>query len=179
MNDLQVYQSADGAIQLSVKVDDDSIWLTQNQMADLFDTKRPAITKHLGNIFKSEELQKDSVSSILERTASDGKKYKTKHYNLDTIISVGYSVNSKKAAQFRQWATRTLKQHLLAGYTLNEKRLAENATELQKALELVTRAAVLPQYSEMGAGLVDIIAKYTKTFLWLQQYDEGLLTPRF
>ena len=92
------------------------------------------------------------------------------------MISVGYRVNSKKATQFRQWATKTLKQHLLAGYTLNEKRLAENATELQKALELVTRAAALPQHSEMGAGLVDIIAKYTNTFLWLQQYDEGLLT---
>ena len=76
MNDLQIYQSADGAIQLSVKVDDESIWLTQNQMADLFDTKRPAITKHLGNIFKSEELNIDSVSSILERTASDNKIYK-------------------------------------------------------------------------------------------------------
>lgn len=176
MDDLQVYQGDDGALTLNVAVNEDSIWLTQQQMADLFDTKRPAITKHLGNIYKSGELEKESTSSKMEHMAQHGQTYKTQLYNLDAIISVGYRVNSKRATQFRQWATRTLKQHLLKGYTLNEKRLAENATELQKTLELTTRVASLPQNKEQGAGLVNIIAKYTNTFLWLQQYDEGLLS---
>lgn len=176
MDQLQIYQSDDGALELSATVKDESVWLSQQQMADLFDTKRPAITKHLGNIFKSGELDRESTCSILEHMADHGQKYKTQIYNLDAIISVGYRVNSKKATQFRQWATKTLKQHLLDDYTLNQQRLSENATELQKALELVTRAAALPQNQEMGAGLINIIAKYTNTFLWLQQYDEGLLT---
>jgi len=101
MNELLVYQSEDGALSLNVAVKEQSIWLTQQQMAELFDTKRPAITKHLGNVFKSDELVENSVCSILELTASDGKNYKTKHYNLDAVISVGYRVNSKRATQFR------------------------------------------------------------------------------
>lgn len=176
MDELQIYQSEDGALSIDVRVDNETIWLTQSQMAELFDTKRPAITKHLGNIFKSDELPESSVCSILELTAADGKVYRTKHYNLDAIVSVGYRVNSKKATSFRQWATRTLKQHLVNGYTLDKKRLTENALELQKALELVKRTSALPTHQAMGAGLVDIITKYTNTFLWLQQYDEGLLT---
>ncbi len=176
MDELQIYQSEDGALTLDVRFQSETIWLTQNQMADLFDTKRPAITKHLSNIYKSGELSKESTCSILEHMADHGQKYKTQIYNLDAIISVGYRVNSKKATSFRKWATRTLKQHLVQGYTLDKKRLSENALELQKALELVKRASALPTHQAMGAGLVDIIAKYTNTFLWLQQYDEGLLT---
>jgi prophage maintenance system killer protein len=176
MDELKVYQSEDGSLELNIMIKNDSIWLSQGQMAELFDTKRPAITKHLSNIFKSGELDKESTCSILEHMADHGQKYKTQIYNLDAIISVGYRVSSKKATRFRQWATKTLKQHLVSGYTLNDKRLSENASELQKALELATRAAALPDSNHLSAGLVDIIAKYTNTFLWLQQYDEGLLT---
>lgn len=176
MNELQIYQSDNGALQLGVLVKDETVWLSQGQLCDLFGRERTVITKHVNNIFKDGELERESVSAKFAHTADDGKTYQVQHYNLDVIISVGYRVKSQQGVKFRQWATSSLKQHLLAGYTLNEKRLAENATELQKALELVTRAAALPQHSEMGAGLVDIIAKYTNTFLWLQQYDEGLLT---
>ena len=176
MDDLQIYQSDDGALLLDVTVKEDTVWLSQNQLCELFGRDRTVITKHVNNVFKEGELDKDAVSAKRAHTADDGKIYQVQHYNLDVIISVGYRVKSKQGVRFRQWATKTLKQHLLSGYTINEKRLAENATELQKALELVTRAAALPQHSEMGAGLVDIIAKYTNTFLWLQQYDEGLLT---
>ena len=176
MDDLQIYQSDDGALLLDVTVKEDTVWLSQNQLCELFGRDRTVITKHVNNVFKEGELDKDAVSAKRAHTADDGKIYQVQHYNLDVIISVGYRVKSKQGVRFRQWATKTLKQHLLSGYSLNEKRLAENATELQKALELVTRAAALPQHSEMGAGLVDIIAKYTNTFLWLQQYDEGLLT---
>lgn len=98
-----------------------------------------------------------------------------KYYSLDVVISVGYRVKSVQGVKFRQWATRTLKSHLLKGFTINENRLHENASELEKALKVVRRAASLPRSIEFGAGLVDILARYTSTFLWLQQYDEGLL----
>ena len=114
------------SISLQVKIDasHDTVWLTQQQIADLFGTKRPAITKHLRNIFNSGELDQNSVSSILEHTASDGKTYKTQFYNLDAIISVGYRVNSINATAFRRWATRVLKNYLLKGYSVNQQLLA-------------------------------------------------------
>lgn len=113
-------------ISLQVKIDasHDTVWLTQQQIADLFGTKRPAITKHLRNIFNSGELDQNSVSSILEHTAADGKTYKTQFYNLDAIISVGYRVNSINATAFRRWATRVLKNYLLKGYSVNQQLLA-------------------------------------------------------
>ena len=121
-NKIQLFTASDGSISLEVSLEQDSVWLSQAQMSDLFGTKRPAITKHLGNIFKSGELEEKAVCSILEHTAQDNKNYKTKFYNLDVIISVGYRVNSLRATQFRQWATKTLKQHLIQGYSLNKKR---------------------------------------------------------
>lgn len=113
-------------ISLQVKIDasHDTVWLTQQQIADLFGTKRPAITKHLRNIFNSGELDQNSVSSILEHTAADDKKSKTQFYNLDAIISVGYRVNSINATAFRRWATRVLKNYLLKGYSVNQQLLA-------------------------------------------------------
>ena len=114
------------SIKLEVKVDagHDTVWLTQQQIADLFGTKRPAITKHLSNIFKSGELEQNSVSSILEHTASDGKVYKTQFYKLDAIISVGYRVNSVNATAFRKWATNVLRNFLLQGYSVNRHLIA-------------------------------------------------------
>ena len=114
------------SISLQVKIDasHDTVWLTQQQIADLFGTKRPAITKHLRNIFNIGELDQNSVSSILEHTAADGKTYKTQFYNLDAIISVGYRVNSINATAFRRWATRVLKNYLLKGYSVNQQLLA-------------------------------------------------------
>ena len=114
------------SISLQVKIDasHDTVWLTQQQIADLFGTKRPAITKHLRNIFNSGELDQNSVSSILEHTAADGKTYKTQFYNLDAIISVGYRVNSINATAFRRWATRVLKNYMLKGYSVNQQLLA-------------------------------------------------------
>jgi len=106
---------------LEVRLAEKTVWLRQEQIASLFGTQRPAITKHLMNIFKTKELDKDSVSSILEHTAADGKVYKTKFYNLDAIISVGYRVNSTQATQFRIWATDVLREHLLDGYSLIKK----------------------------------------------------------
>ena len=126
-----IFTLQNGEDSIEVKVFDESVWLTQNMIAQLFDVQRPAITKHLKNIFESGELEEKSVSSILEHTAKDGKNYKTKYYNLDAIISVGYRVNSKKATQFRQWATQVLKEFAIKGFVLDKKRL-ENGTFLNE-----------------------------------------------
>ncbi len=121
-----VLYQPDESVRIEVKLDatHETVWLTQQQIADLFGTKRPAITKHLGNIFKSGELNQNSVSSILEHTASDGKVYRTQFYNLDAIISVGYRVNSINATAFRKWATGVLKDYLLKGYSVNQQLLS-------------------------------------------------------
>jgi len=124
-----IFTSQSGENSIEVQVFEESVWLTQTMIAQLFDVQRPAITKHLKNIFESYELDENSVSSILEHTANDGKTYNTKYYNLDAIISVGYRVNSKKATQFRQWATRVLKEFAIKGFVLDKKRL-ENGSFL-------------------------------------------------
>ena len=116
-----IYQTKDGKTSIDVKLEDETVWLTQAQIAELFETKRQAITKHLKNIFQSGELNENSVCSILELTASDGKSYKTKTYNLDAIISVGYRVNSKNATLFRRWASQVLKDYLLKGHVINQR----------------------------------------------------------
>ena len=128
------------SLQVRLDTDQDTVWLTQQQIAELFGTKRPAITKHLGNIFKTGELNQKSVSSILEHTAADGKTYNVQYYNLDAIISVGYRVNSLNATAFRRWATSVLKEHLLKGYSINSQLIAlqertdERITDLQQQL---------------------------------------------
>ena len=107
-------------IKLEVRLENDTVWLTQQQIADLFGTKRPAITKHLANIYKSGELEENSTCSILEHMGNDGnQRYTTKNYNLDAILSVGYRVNSRNATLFRQWASKILKEYLLRGYSVN------------------------------------------------------------
>ena len=112
------------SIEVKLDVEYDTVWLTQQQIADLFGVKQPAISKHLNNIFREGELDKNSVHSILEYTATDGKVYKTQFYNLDAILSVGYRVNSINATAFRRWATGVLKKHLLRGYSVNQQFLA-------------------------------------------------------
>lgn len=111
----------DESVRMEVRIEDETVWLTQAQIAELFETKRQAITKHLKNIFQSGELNENSVCSILELTASDGKSYKTKTYNLDAIISVSYRVNSKNATLFRRWASQVLKDYLLKGHVINQR----------------------------------------------------------
>lgn len=109
------------SLKLEVQIENDTVWLTQQQIAELFGVKQPAVSKHLNNIFKEGELNKASVHSILEYTAADGKSYKTQFYSLDAILSVGYRVNSKNATKFRQWANKILKDYLLRGYSVNRQ----------------------------------------------------------
>lgn len=118
-----LYQTDDGNMNVSVYYYNETFWLTQKAMGELFDVNVPSISKHLTNIFSDGELIKDSVISILETTAADGKKYKTQYYNLDAIIAVGYRVNSVKATKFRQWATATLKEYMIKGFVLNDDML--------------------------------------------------------
>ena len=118
-----LYTTPDGKVKVEIFLRDENIWLTQEKIALLFGVQRPAVTKHLKNIFESRELIENSVSSILEHTAGDGKTYQTKFYNLDAIISVGYRVNSKQATLFRIWATERLKEYIIKGFTMDDERL--------------------------------------------------------
>ena len=118
-----LYTAPDGAVKVDVFFRDETVWLTQKALAELFGVKVPAINKHLKNIFASHELVEDSVVSILETTATDGKTYQTRYYNLDAIIAVGYRVNSYQATQFRIWATKTLREFIIKGFVLDDERL--------------------------------------------------------
>lgn len=137
----------DEAVKLEVRLEDETVWLTQEQIADLFGTKRPAITKHLNNIYKSGELDMDSTCSILEHMGNDGKqRYTTKYYNLDAILSIGYRVNSKNATLFRKWANSVLKDYLLKGYSIN-KRLSElerTVAQHTEKIDFFVRTALPP-----------------------------------
>lgn len=124
-----LYTTPDGKVKVEIFLKDETIWLTQDRIAELFGVQRPAVTKHLKNIFESGELVQNSVSSILEHTARDDKNYKTKFYNLDAIISVGYRVNSKQATLFRIWATERLKEYIIKGFTMDDERL-KNPTRI-------------------------------------------------
>ncbi len=116
-----IYQPDDNSTQIEVRIEDETVWLTQTQMAELFQTTRNNITLHIGNIFKERELDQISVGKVSLLTAQDGKNYKTKFYNLDVIISVGYRVKSQRGTQFRIWANQVLKDYLLKGYVLNQR----------------------------------------------------------
>jgi signal transduction histidine kinase len=135
---IMIYEPEKGYIKIETMIENGSVWLTQNQIALAFGTQRPAITKHLDHIFRTGELKESSVSSKIELTAKDGKKYMVKIYNLDVIISVGYRVNSKKATQFRMWATNVLKKHIEDGYSIDEARLLESSGKLKELQNRIT-----------------------------------------
>ena len=124
-NQFLLYTAPDGAVKVDVFFKDETVWLTQKALAELFGVQRPAITKHLGNIFATGELAEGSVCSVLEHTAQDGKNYSAKYYNLDAIIAVGYRVNSYQATQFRIWATKTLREFIIKGFVLDDERLKQ------------------------------------------------------
>jgi prophage maintenance system killer protein len=175
MNQIAIYQSEGGAV--DVRLDGDTVWLSLQQIADLFGRDKSVVSRHLRNVFNDGELERPAVVAKNATTAADGKTYQVEYFNLDAILSVGYRVNSVQGTRFRQWATRLLREHLTRGYTLNQQRLQTNAAELEAALELVHKAAQTAELNaDTGRGLVDIITRYAHTFLWLQRYDEGLLT---
>lgn len=172
MQDIAIFEGAGGEI--VVTLGQETVWLTQAQMVTLFDRDQSVISRHVRNLFQEEEL---ALEGNMQKMHIAGSDKPVVIYSLDVIISVGYRVKSAQGVRFRQWATRLLKAHLLQGYTLNQQRFEQNARELEIALTLVRKAARGVGFDETsGRGLVEIISRYTQTFLWLQRYDEGLLT---
>ena len=170
-----IYETKDGEMCFDVNLEKETVWLNQKQLAELFSRDYKTISKHIGNIFKEGELEKNSVVANFATTATDGKKYNVEYYNLDVIISVGYRVKSKRGTQFRIWATNILKEHLVKGYTLNEKRLKE---QNQKLLDLQTSIKILErtvgnQVKELEEAkvLLKVISDYTYALTILDEYD--------
>lgn len=177
----------DEAVKLEVRLEDETVWLTQEQIADLFGTKRPAITKHLNNIYKSGELDIDSTCSILEHMGNDGKqRYTTKYYNLDAILSIGYRVNSKNATLFRKWANSVLKDYLLKGYSIN-KRLSElerTVAQHTEKIDFFVRTALPPVEGVFYNGQIfdayklatDLVKSARRSIVLIDNYvDETVL----
>ncbi|MCX7928993.1 MAG: type II toxin-antitoxin system death-on-curing family toxin [Patescibacteria group bacterium] len=175
--EIVIYKTPQGP-EIQVKLDQNSVWLDAHFIARLFDVNRPAIVKHINNIYKSGELNKKSTCSILEQVAADGKVRKMNLYNLDMIISVGYRVNSKRATHFRIWATKTLKDHLIKGYTLNEKRLLQTQSqlkELQSAVHFLQEKSKNTLLRGQEQEILDLLAHYSNTLTLLEQYDKEKL----
>lgn len=174
-----IYKAEDGSSQLEVNFKDDTVWLSQSQMAQLFKQTKQNISLHINNLFKEKELPRKSVVKESLTTAKDGKNYKTTYYNLDVIISVGYRVKSIRGTQFRLWASKILKEHLTKGYTLNEERLKQNRQqlqELQTTLEFIQSSIGKKQLSaDESNGLLTVITNYTRSFILLNQYDAQTL----
>ena len=154
-NEIILYQQ-DSTVKLEVRLENETVWLTQQQIADLFGVKQPAISKHLKNIFESGELIETSVHSILEYTATDGKSYKTKFYNLDAILSVGYRVNSKNATLFRQWANKVLKDYLMKGYAVSQRfeRLEYRMAKTEEKIDFILNTSLPPRESIVFDGQI-------------------------
>ncbi len=177
-NNIVIYTPKKGPVDFRVRVEKETVWLSQKDMAELFETERSVITKHLRNVVLSEELNEDAVCAIFAHTAEDGKTYKTKFYNLDMIISVGYRVNSNKATQFRVWATSVLKKYLIDGYAINEKRLEEakkNFTDLQSVIQLLGTKISSENLKGQEQEIFSLLADYSKTLSVLEQYDKSSL----
>lgn len=177
---IEIFETADGQAQIEVRFDRETIWLSQLQMADLFDKDVRTINEHAKNIFKEQELiESEGTIRKFRIVRQEGQRQVTReidHYNLDVIISIGYRVNSKKGTQFRIWATQRLRDYLVQGYSIDRRRFEQNAAELDQAIKLIQTVARSPELTtDSGRGLVDIVSRYTQSFLWLQRYDEGLL----
>jgi prophage maintenance system killer protein len=181
MSELLIYEANDKNV--TVRLEGETVWLTQRQMGELFDTTPENVLMHLKNIYSDEELAEAATAKDFLAVQTEGKRQvqrNLKHYNLDAIISVGYRVNSKRGVRFRQWATRVLREHLTQGYTLNQARLAEKGmAEAQQAIALLARTLENQALvNEAGREVIALIADYAKTWRLLLQYDEdGLSLP--
>ena len=175
MSDIVIFEAE--SQQVEVRLEGETVWLTQKQMAELFDKNVRTVSEHVRNIFREGELAEDSVIRNFRITAADGKTYDTVHYNLDVIISVGYRVKSQRGVRFRQWATRVLREHLTQGYSLNEHRLAQQGlTELEQAVDLLGKTLTRQELvTDIGREVVGLILGYAKTWRLLLDYDEGML----
>ena len=180
MSAVVIYQNEQSQTQVSVRLDGETVWLTQRQMAELFDTSADNISLHLKNVFSEGELGEPATTEDFSVVQTEGRRKVTrtvKHYNLDTIISVGYRVNSKRGVQFRQWATRVLREHLVQGYTFNQTRLAERGLlEARQTLDLLARTLQNQALVDStGRAVLELIVGYADTWRLLLEYDENRL----
>jgi prophage maintenance system killer protein len=170
-----LYKADDGAISLAVTLRAETVWLSLNQIAELFGRDKSVISRHLHNIFKNKELERKSVVAFFATTAADGKTYQVEYFDLDAILSVGYRVNSKRGTQFRIWATRVLREHLLRGYTVNERRLKE----LNQAIRLIGN--VVQRHEPTGdeaKALLRVVTDYAVALDLLDEYDHQRVSIR-
>jgi prophage maintenance system killer protein len=173
-----LFQAADGQVTLDVRLEADTVWLSQAQMAELFGRERSVISRHIGNVFKEGELPEKSNVHFLHIAGADRP---VGFYNLDVIISVGYRVKSPRGTQFRIWATQVLRQHLIEGYTLHQRRLHEQGLgDLQQALALMARTlSTRGLVSDEGQAVLEVVQRYSRAWRWLLAYDEDRLAPAF
>lgn len=176
-NKVMIFQSKKGGIELRGDYKKDTIWASQQQIADIFNVERSVITKHVRNILKDKELDEKSVCAKFAHTASDGKVYDVQFYNLDIVLAIGYRANSKRAIEFRKWATETLRKHITKGYTINPKVIKNNYVEFQKAIEDIKH--LLPK-SELidNESVVELISAFADTWLSLDAYDKDELVKK-
>jgi len=173
-NTVIIYQNKAGGIEFKGDFKKETLWATQAQIAEIFETDRSVVTKHINNILKDKELDKDSVCAKFAHTAKDGKVYRVQYYNLDVILSVGYRTNSGRAIQFRKWATKILRSHIIDGYTINRKRLAKNYSKFLKAVEQVRE--LLPSGGSVGAiDALELVKMFANTWFSLDSYDKDRL----
>lgn len=179
LNTIEIYKTNEGETAIKVKFDLDTVWLSLNQISELFGRDKSVISRHLKNVFENNELDRDSVVAKNATTADDGKTYEVDYYNLDAILSVGYRVNSKQGTQFRLWATRRLKDYLLKGYAMNEQKLKASEQQLNtlkqsiKLLENVVQKTKLS--SDEAIGLLKVVTEYSHALDLLDQYDHQRL----
>lgn len=180
--EIVIYESAEAGARVEVRLEQDTVWLSLNQMAELFDRDKSVVSRHLRNVLSSGELLRDSVVANYATTAPDGKTYQVDFYNLDAILSVGYRVNSRRGTEFRIWATSILREHIIKGYTLNHRRLSEQAEhyrELQDAVRLIGDVITQKELDGPQAeGLLHVITDYAYALSVLDDYDYQRLAIR-
>lgn len=178
-NKIQIFQSTDGVVRLEVALDQDSVWLSLDQMTRLFERDKSVVSRHIRSVFQEGELDRVSVVAKNATTAADGKTYQVEYFNLDVVISVGYRVKSRRGVQFRQWATNVLRQHLVQGYSLNQQRLEaqqEKLAELKQAIALSSRLIHNKNLSAPESqGILAILEKYSHALTVLDDYDHQRL----
>lgn len=176
MSEIVIFEAGDSR-EVDVRLESETVWLSLQQMADLFERDKSVISRHLKSVFTNKELEREQVVAKNATTAADGKTYQVEYYNLDAIISVGYRVNSRRATRFRQWATRVLREHLTRGYSLNEHRLArQGVDELAQAVDLLGQTLSRQELvTDVGREVLGLILGYARTWRLLLDYDEGSL----
>lgn len=179
--EIVIYKTPQNEVGLKVKLEQETVWLSLDQMAFLFDRDKSVISRHIHNIFQEKELNRKAVIAKFATTATDGKTYKMDYYNLDVIISVGYRVKSQNGVKFRTWATNTLKRYLIKGYTVNEKLLLETTeklTGLQEVVQFLQKQSRKDLLKGQEIEILNLLADYSKTLSLLNQYDKGDVTER-